>query len=193
MSSTVSSYSMSLVNALVSFGLLLLYMPSYRIWDWNPPFQAPKVIIFLYFLSNLFLVLVPFFPPASGKRIYEKLPYWVCYFWLQTLIDELFTLQTVTLSWRYSGVFDWYYVLVYMEHLASEKERIPSPTRMGYSKRWYPPICIPPITEVCIDIGTCACVQIPYYYKTSNPIATIYFLFFIAREDFKHGPLSPQE
>ena len=71
---------MTVVNALVSFGLLLLYMPSYRTWDWNPPFRAPKFIISVYFLSNLFLVVVPFFPPAT--RTYEKLPYWVCYLFI---------------------------------------------------------------------------------------------------------------
>jgi len=75
----VSSYSLALVNTLVSFGLLLLYMPSYRIWNWNPPFRAPKVIIYMFFLSNLFLVAVPFLPPAPGTKTYEKLPYWVCY------------------------------------------------------------------------------------------------------------------
>jgi hypothetical protein len=69
---------MTVVNTLISFGLLLLYIPSYRIWDWNPPFRAPKTIISVYFLSNLFLVVVPFFPPTS--RTYEKLPYWVCFF-----------------------------------------------------------------------------------------------------------------
>ena len=74
----MASYATTVVNTLVSFGLLLLYMPSYRIWDWNPPFRAPKTIISVYFLSNLFLVVVPFFPPAS--RTYEKLPYWVCQF-----------------------------------------------------------------------------------------------------------------
>ena len=69
---------MTVVNALISCGLLLLYIPSYRNWDWNPPFRAPKTIISVYFLSNLFLVIVPFFPPAS--RTYEKLPYWVFFF-----------------------------------------------------------------------------------------------------------------
>lgn len=77
----VSSYSLSLVNTLVSFGLLLLYMPSYRVWDWNPPYRAPKIIISIFFLSNIFLVVVPFFPPVMGSRTYEKLPYWVCYFY----------------------------------------------------------------------------------------------------------------
>ena len=71
------SYGRIVVYNLVSFGLLLLYLPSYRIWDWNPPFRAPKFIVFVYFLSNLFLVIAPFFPPTS--RTYENLPYWVCY------------------------------------------------------------------------------------------------------------------
>jgi len=70
----MASYAVTVVNTLVSFGLLLLYLPSYRIWDWDPPFRAPKIIISIYFLSNLFLVVVPFFPPAT--RTYEKLPYW---------------------------------------------------------------------------------------------------------------------
>ncbi|KAF8157117.1 APC amino acid permease [Crassisporium funariophilum] len=73
---SLSSYSLSIINTLVSFGLLLLYSPSYRIWDWNPPYRAPKSIVLLFFISNLFLVLVPFLPPASGSRTYEKLPYW---------------------------------------------------------------------------------------------------------------------
>ena len=75
---SVISYATTVVNTLISFGLLLLYMPSYRIWNWNPPFRAPKTIISVYFLSNLFLVVVALFPPAS--RTYEKLPYWVCHF-----------------------------------------------------------------------------------------------------------------
>ena len=80
----MTSYAVTVVYTLVSFGLLLLYMPSYRIWDWNPPFRAPKTIISVYFLSNLFLVVVPFFPPAS--RTYEKLPYWVCFFILTFMV-----------------------------------------------------------------------------------------------------------
>ena len=71
---------MTVVNAMISFGLLLLYLPSYRIWDWNPPFRAPKTVIVVYFLSNLFLVVVPFFPTTS--MTYEKLPYWVCYYFI---------------------------------------------------------------------------------------------------------------
>ena len=73
----VSSYSSSLVNAAVSLGLLLLYTRCYRRWDWDPPFRAYRVIVILFFLSNIFLVVVPFFPPISGSGTYRKLPYWV--------------------------------------------------------------------------------------------------------------------
>jgi hypothetical protein len=61
----------------VALGLILLYTRPYRIWDWNPPFHAPKGIVLLFLASNLFLVLVPFFPPIPGSRTYERLPYWV--------------------------------------------------------------------------------------------------------------------
>lgn len=74
---TVSSYSLSLVNTAVALGLLLLYTRAYRVWDWSPPFRAPKAIVALFLVSNLFLVLVPFFPPIPGSKTYEKLPYWV--------------------------------------------------------------------------------------------------------------------
>ncbi|KAF8908554.1 APC amino acid permease [Gymnopilus junonius] len=73
---SLSSYALSLINTLVSFGLLLLYTRWYRSWKWDPPFHAPKAIIVLFFLSNLFLVTVPFFPPAPGSKTYDKLPYW---------------------------------------------------------------------------------------------------------------------
>ncbi|TFK41799.1 APC amino acid permease [Crucibulum laeve] len=73
---SLSSYSLALINTAVSLGLLLLYTPAYRIWGWNPPFHAPKIIIILFFLSNLFLVAIPFVPPATGSKTYEQLPYW---------------------------------------------------------------------------------------------------------------------
>ncbi|KAF9041462.1 APC amino acid permease [Panaeolus papilionaceus] len=74
---SLSSYSLSLINTLVALGLLLLYSRAYRVWDWNPPFRAPKFIIVLFLLSNLFLVFVPFLPPKQGKHgTYRDLPYW---------------------------------------------------------------------------------------------------------------------
>ncbi|PPR03657.1 hypothetical protein CVT24_007771 [Panaeolus cyanescens] len=74
---SLSSYSLSLINMLVALGLLLLYSRAYKAWDWNPPFSAPKIIILLFFLSNVFLVFVPFLPPKQGKHgTYKDLPYW---------------------------------------------------------------------------------------------------------------------
>ena len=64
---------------------------------------------------------------------------------LQTLIDAVFFLQKVTPSWWLYGIVDWYHILVCMGYLASEKEWISSPARVGYSK-WYLPIYIPPST-----------------------------------------------
>jgi len=74
---SLSSYSLALINALVSAGLLLLYTKAYQEWDWDPPFQAPKLIIWLFFLSNVFLVVIPTIPPAPGSRVYDYLPYWL--------------------------------------------------------------------------------------------------------------------
>ncbi|KAI3615671.1 high affinity methionine permease [Moniliophthora roreri] len=73
---SLASYCAAIVNLLVSLGLLLLYTSSYRAWEWNPPFRAHKVVVVLFFISNVFLVAVPLIPPAPGSRTYEHLPYW---------------------------------------------------------------------------------------------------------------------
>lgn len=73
----LSIYSIAIINTLVSLGLLLLYTTLYREWDWHPPFQAPRFIVVVFFLSNVALVIIPFFPPTSGSRVYTLLPYWV--------------------------------------------------------------------------------------------------------------------
>ena len=123
---------MTVVNAMISFGLLLLYLPSYRIWDWNPPFRAPKTVIAVYFLSNLFLVVVPFFPTTS--RTYEKLPYWVCcsffsFFFCQWVVIDSF-LPSVAFNRQRHCYIPWHHILVYMGYLASEKERISTSARV---------------------------------------------------------------
>ncbi|KAJ6484505.1 APC amino acid permease [Mycena vitilis] len=77
---STSSYSLALINTLVSFGLLLLYTPAYKkdkAFGWAPPFRAPRVVTALFFLSNVFLVVVPLVPPAPGRRVYEALPYYL--------------------------------------------------------------------------------------------------------------------
>ena len=75
--SLASSYCLAIVNTLVSFGLFLLYTSPYKSFNWNPPFRAPKLVISIFFLSNVFLVLVPFVPPGPDSKTYEHLPYWV--------------------------------------------------------------------------------------------------------------------
>ncbi|KAJ4483579.1 APC amino acid permease [Lentinula aciculospora] len=73
---SLSSYCSALINTLVSFGLLLLYTSYLQAYDWKPPFRAPKLVVVLFAISNLFLVAVPLIPPTSGSRTYEHLPYW---------------------------------------------------------------------------------------------------------------------
>lgn len=74
---SLSSYSLAIINTLVSGGLLLLYTKAYQEWNWDPLFRAPKLIIWLFFLSNVFLVVIPLIPPAPGSRVYDHLPYWL--------------------------------------------------------------------------------------------------------------------
>ncbi|KAJ7773966.1 APC amino acid permease [Mycena metata] len=74
---STSSYSLALINTLVSFGLLLLYTPAYRAFGWAPPFRAPRAVTVLFFLSNVFLVVVPLVPPAPGRHVYDALPYYL--------------------------------------------------------------------------------------------------------------------
>ena len=71
-----AGYSTALMFTAVSLGLLLLHTPAYQLWNWDPPFRSPKVVIVLFLLSNVFLVVVPLIPPTS-TRLYDHLPYWV--------------------------------------------------------------------------------------------------------------------
>ncbi|KAJ7131513.1 APC amino acid permease [Mycena crocata] len=75
---SISSYSLTLINTLVSLGLLLLHTSAYqRAWGWDPPFRAPRVVVVLFFLSNVFLALIPLIPPADGERTFERIPYYM--------------------------------------------------------------------------------------------------------------------
>ncbi|KAF5336486.1 hypothetical protein D9611_006685 [Ephemerocybe angulata] len=73
---SLSSYCLTIINSLVSLGLLLLYTQTFRSWDWKPPFRAPKALIVAFCISNVFLLIVPFIPPVPGSRTYSQLPYW---------------------------------------------------------------------------------------------------------------------
>jgi len=94
---SMSSYPLSLINALVSGGLLLLHIPSLglnRSYKWSPPFRAYLPIIAFFFVSNLFLAFAPLVPPAPGFKPYQSLPYWLHVF-------AAFAISFV-------GVFYWY-------------------------------------------------------------------------------------
>ncbi|KIK89065.1 hypothetical protein PAXRUDRAFT_802174 [Paxillus rubicundulus Ve08.2h10] len=71
-----SSYPLALFNLLISGGLLLLDTHPFESYNWNPPFRAHKYAVIFFFLSNVFLVVVPMIPPSSGFEPYEHLPYY---------------------------------------------------------------------------------------------------------------------
>lgn len=133
---SVSSYSLSLVNTAVALGLLLLYTRAYRTWDWSPPFRAPKAVVVLFLVSNLFLILVPFFPPNPDARTYRRLPYWVSACLSRggciSVPINLYCFSGA-LSGRVTGVGHWPVVLVCMGHQAPDGAGIYSGARVGHA------------------------------------------------------------
>ena len=75
----VASYPRSLNNMFTSAGLLYIHSGSkaVSVLGWNPPFRAYTTAIWCFFTSNVFLVVVPWIPPAPGYQVYERLPYYV--------------------------------------------------------------------------------------------------------------------
>ena len=83
----VSSYPLALINMFVSGGLLFIHtserllpkrLHSLRAsYEWVPPFKAWTPVVLFFFLSNVFLVVLPLKPPANGYKVYDHLPYWV--------------------------------------------------------------------------------------------------------------------
>ena len=111
----VSSYPLTIFNLLISGGLLLLYTPAFKSYGWRPPFRAWKAVTGFFFLSNVFLTIVPMIPPSPGFDVYEHLPYWVRHHYLLHV-------QTKR-NWRLDAVpcrsgtvdrFDWNYILVHL-------------------------------------------------------------------------------
>ncbi|KAL4253045.1 hypothetical protein ABKN59_002223 [Abortiporus biennis] len=72
----LSSYPYALINMFVSGGLLLLRTRLLK-YEWHPPFRSFIVVVFLFFLSNVFLVFAPLIPPAHGIGPYVRLPYFL--------------------------------------------------------------------------------------------------------------------
>ena len=125
--SLVVSYPLTIFNLLISGGLLLLYTPAFKSYDWSPPFRAWKSVVVCFFLSNIFLAVVPMIPPSPGFDVYERIPYWVC--------TSSCTSKASLTSWhivpRCLGMvnwFDWYYVLVCLFRLDTQEAWIPSGT-----------------------------------------------------------------
>jgi len=75
----VTSYPFSLINTFVAAGLLYLHLRPKEVSGpgWNPPFRAYTAAVWLFFASNVFLITVPFIPPAPGYEVFEHIPYYV--------------------------------------------------------------------------------------------------------------------
>lgn len=76
----MKSYPLAIINTAISGGLLFLYLPTAKHWEWKPPFRATFPVVLFFFLSNVFLTVAPLMPPAPGDRVYVSLPYWVSIF-----------------------------------------------------------------------------------------------------------------
>ncbi|KAG2144710.1 APC amino acid permease [Suillus bovinus] len=71
-----SLYPLTIFNLLISGGLLLLYTPAFKSYEWCPPFRAWKSAVLFFFLSHVVLAILPMIPPSPGSDTYEHLPYW---------------------------------------------------------------------------------------------------------------------
>lgn len=70
------SYPVAMIYALISAGRLLLHSKPYTSYNWHPPYRAPMYLAIFFFLSNVFLLIVPLIPPSAGYEVYEHLPYY---------------------------------------------------------------------------------------------------------------------
>ena len=70
---------MSLINMFISAGLLYVHLRPEAVpgLGWNPPFRAYTAAVWFFFASNVFLVVVPWVPPAPGYHVFERIPYYV--------------------------------------------------------------------------------------------------------------------
>ncbi|EEB97802.1 hypothetical protein MPER_02805, partial [Moniliophthora perniciosa FA553] len=70
------SYPLNVFNALISFGLALIYLRRDK-YKWSPPVKASLPVILFFLIANLFLVVAPLVPPSAGNEPYESIPYWL--------------------------------------------------------------------------------------------------------------------
>ncbi|KXN82021.1 High-affinity methionine permease [Leucoagaricus sp. SymC.cos] len=78
----LASYPSSVVNAVISFGLVYLYFSSLSCAEEHSQYRwhllSPGALVAAVFFgtANVFLFLAPFVPPPAGAEPYETLPYW---------------------------------------------------------------------------------------------------------------------
>ncbi|KAF9048972.1 high affinity methionine permease [Panaeolus papilionaceus] len=70
----VISYPLSVINALISFGIVYLAFRPYPDWPRVPLFGL--IAAFFFGAVNVFLFIVPLTPPPPGAQPYRSLPYW---------------------------------------------------------------------------------------------------------------------
>lgn len=68
------SYPLSVINAVISFGIVYLHFRPYP--DWKRPSLFAVGAALFFGLANVFLFVVPFTPPPPGGEPYESMPYW---------------------------------------------------------------------------------------------------------------------
>ncbi|EEP77623.1 conserved hypothetical protein [Uncinocarpus reesii 1704] len=70
-------YPLSIVNALVSAGLIHIYLRPARYPTWSPAIRATLPVVAFFFISNVYLAVAPFVPPPKVDNVYEHLPYYI--------------------------------------------------------------------------------------------------------------------
>lgn len=68
------SYPLSVINAIISFGIVFLQFFPYK--DWRKPGWAAVLASAFFGAANVFLFVVPFIPPPKGGEPYKTMPYW---------------------------------------------------------------------------------------------------------------------
>ncbi|TBU22810.1 high affinity methionine permease [Dichomitus squalens] len=68
------SYPLSVINAVISFGIVVLHFRPYPDWIRPSPFAVGAAAFFG--AANVFLFVVPFIRPPAGDSPYKHLPYW---------------------------------------------------------------------------------------------------------------------
>lgn len=121
-----SSYPHALFNLLIAGGLLLLYTDAFRSYKWDPPFRAYKSAVVFFFLSNVFLAVVPMIPPSAGYEPYKHLPYYVSLLGRSVQSDELEldSLQSHVVIALFVGVLGLVYWFIFFRWI---------PERNGYT------------------------------------------------------------